>query len=118
MPSDNHVSAVHNPVTAITFTGILCFVYVLFCLVQFAGMTGAAALPSGCTYAEYARSGFFQLLFVCIINIIIVLACLHYYRVSRALNVILTIICGCTYIMTFSSALRMIMYIKAYNLTF
>lgn len=118
LPSDNHVSAVHNPVTAITFTGILCFVYVLFCLVQFAGMTGAASLPSGCTYAEYARSGFFQLLFVCIINIIIVLACLHYYRVSCALNVILTIICGCTYIMTFSSALRMIMYIKAYNLTF
>lgn len=118
MPSDNPDKAVHNPVTAITFTGILCFVYVLFCLVQFAGLTGAAALPSGYTYAEYARSGFFQLLFVCIINIILVLACLHYYRTSRVLKVVLTVICGCTYIMTFSSAMRMIMYIKAYNLTF
>ena len=118
MPSDNPDKAVHNPVTAITFTGILCFVYVLFCLVQFAGLTGAAALPSGYTYAEYARSGFFQLLFVCIINIILVLACLHYYRTSQVLKVVLTVICGCTYIMTFSSAMRMIMYIKAYNLTF
>ena len=34
---------------------------------------GLMQLPSGYTYARYAREGFFQLLFVCILNVIIVL---------------------------------------------
>lgn len=75
-------------------------------------------LPDGYTYARYAREGFFQLLAVCIINLILVLICLGLFRESRVLKGILTVICGCTFIMIFSSALRMILYIDTYSLTF
>ena len=37
---------------------------------------------------------------------------------SKVLNAILLVICGCTFVMTASSALRMILYIEAYQLTF
>ena len=64
------------------------------------------------------RSGFFELVFVCIFNIVLVLCTLAYFGSLRVLRVLLTIICGCTYIMTVSSAYRMLLYIASYQLTF
>ena len=75
-------------------------------------------LPEGYTYSSYARQGFFQLLAVCIINLIIVLVCLGFFRESRVLKGILTVISLCTYIMVASSAYRMILYIQICQLTF
>ena len=46
------------------------------------------------------------------------LICLYLFRESKPLRAILAVICGCTFIMIFSSALRMIMYINTYALTF
>ncbi len=43
-------------------------------------------LPSGYTYARYAREGFFQLLFVCILNVIIVLLGSGLFRKNKILN--------------------------------
>lgn len=108
-----------EPVTAITFMGLLAVVYVLFSFIQIFGLfLGNLALPENYTYAGYARQGFFQLLFVCMLNIVLVLACIYFFKKSNALKAVLTIISACTYIMTASSAMRMIMYIQAYNLTF
>ena len=108
-----------EPVTAITFTSILTAVYLLFCAVQvFYLFIGGIKLPEGYSYAEYARSGYFQLLFVCLLNLVMVLICLHYFKEHKILKIILTILCGCTFIMIISSVYRMLLYISAYKLTF
>lgn len=108
-----------EPVIAIIVTTALSIIYLLFSVIQILYLfIGNMQLPEGYTYSGYAREGFFQLLAVCILNLIIVLICLYLFRENIALKIILTVISGCTFIMIASSALRMIMYINRYNLTF
>ena len=108
-----------EPVTAITITSMVAALYLVFSAVQMLFLfMRRFTLPDGMTYAEYARQGFFQLLFVSIVNLIVVLMLKKHIERSRGLNAVLLVICGCTYIMIASSAIRMIMYIKAYSLTF
>lgn len=108
-----------EPVLAITFTSVLAVMYLIFCSIQVVYLfMGQMRLPEGYTYSSYARQGFFQLLAVCIINLIIVLVCLGFFRESRVLKGILTVISLCTYIMVASSAYRMILYIQICQLTF
>lgn len=108
-----------DPTIANTFTGIISAIYIIFCGIQILGLFGAnLKLPEGYTYSQYAREGFFQLLLVCGINLLIVLCCMAFFRESNVLKVLLTIISICTYIMIASSAYRMILYIQAYQLTF
>ncbi len=108
-----------DPVIAITFTGIISFVYLLFCFIQVRYLfLGNIPLSKGFNYSDYARQGFFQLLFVCLINLVMVLICLGRFRDHKILKGILTVITVCTYIMIASSAMRMLLYIIYYNLTF
>ena len=108
-----------EPLLAITITVLLTAVYILFAGIQIFGLfLGKLELPEGYTYAEYAREGFFQLLAVSILNFILVLISLSFFRESKVLKAILTIMSLCTYIMIASSAVRMIMYINSYDLTF
>lgn len=108
-----------EPIIAITVTAMLTFVYLIFSVVQIAGLfLGQLKLPDGYTYAEYARQGFFQLLAVSILNLIIVLVCMSFFRKSKVLKVILTMMSLCTFIMIASSAMRMLIYIRFYYLTF
>ena len=104
---------------ALTFTSILAFVYGLFSIIQVIYLfLGKGNLPDGFTYAEYAREGFFQLVFVCMINVGLVLFCMHYYRSEKSLNIILSMINIFTYCLIFSSLYRMLLYIQVYSLTF
>lgn len=109
-----------NPVAAITVTSLLLAVYVFFCAIQviylFAG--GSFGLPAEFTYSEYARRGFFELLAVTCINILIILFCINVFQENRPLRYILTAITACTYVMIGSSAYRMFLYIGEYHLTF
>lgn len=108
-----------DPVIAIVFSSLLCILYLIFSVIQILYLfIGNMKLPENYTYASYAREGFFQLLAVSIINLLLVLICLYLFRESRPLRAILAMICGCTFIMIFSSALRMILYIDTYALTF
>ena len=75
-------------------------------------------IPAEITYAEYARSGFWELLFVSIINFLMVLVSIYLFQENKILKGILAIICMCTFIMIFSSAYRMWMYVDVYHLTF
>lgn len=110
---------IFDPVIAIVVTGTLSVLYLMFSVIQIVFLfIGNMQLPEGYTYAGYARQGFFQLLAVCMINLLLVLICLYLFRDNTILKIILTIISGCTYIMILSSTLRMIMYINKYNLTF
>ncbi len=104
---------------AITVTGMLTVLYLVFSVIQILYLfLGQMQLPAGYTYAEYAREGFFQLLAVSVVNLIIVLAGLSYFRESMVLKDVLTIMSLCTFIMIASSGLRMIIYIQYYYLTF
>lgn len=108
-----------EPVIAITVTVMLTFIYLIFSVVQIAGLfLGQLKLPEGYTYAEYARQGFFQLLAVSILNLVIVLVCMSYFRKSKILKIVLTVMSLCTFIMIASSAMRMVIYIRFYYLTF
>ena len=108
-----------EPIVGITFTGIISFVYLIFCFIQIVYLFGGwGTLPQSHTYASYARSGFFQLVFVCLINLALVLTCIKLFRNNKVLKGILTFISTCTYIMIASSAYRMLLYIQVYYLTF
>ncbi len=108
-----------EPLIAITFTSLMGLVYFFFSVIQviylFAGLN---RLPEGYTYSAYAREGFFQLVAVCLFNVMLVVFCFYYYREHYVLKISLTVISSCTYIMTGSSAYRMILYIQEYGLTF
>lgn len=106
-----------EPAVMITVTGILTLMYLFYSGVQIVSLF-FGALPEGYTYAQYAREGFFQLLAVCIINLLLVLFSIRYFRESRVLRIILTVMSACTYVMIASSALRMIMYIRFFYLTY
>ena len=108
-----------EPVLAITITGLLSLIYILFSGIQIFGLfLGRMQLPEDYTYAMYAREGFFQLLAVSILNLIIVLCAMSYFKESKVLKVILTIMSLCTFVMIASSAMRMIIYIRYYYMTF
>lgn len=102
---------------AVTVNGVMGVMYVVFSGIQIVSLF-LGKLPEGYTYSSYARHGFFELVFVSFFNIILVLCTLAYFEGSRLLRTLLTVICGCTYIMIISSAYRMILYISSYQLTF
>lgn len=109
-----------EPIIAITFTSILCAVYLLFCGIQVVYLfaQGATGLPGDFTYAEYARRGFFELLFVSILNFAMVIICNTFFRDHKALKILLTIISVCNYILIASSIYRMVLYVAVYHLTY
>lgn len=110
----------YNPVIGITFTSIVSFVYIIYCIIQiiylFIGIS--VGLPENVSYAQYARGGFWELLFVSFINFVIVLTCMYIFSENMILKIVLTFISGCTFIMIMSAAYRMFLYIGAYHLTF
>lgn len=107
-----------NPVVAITILSVLSAVYVLFCAIQIIFLFGKASLPDGYTYASYARRGFFQLLFVCILNVILILLTAEVFQKNRALRILSVGFSVCTLIMNISATYRVLLYIQAYDLTY
>lgn len=106
--------------SAMVMTGIVSCFYLLFCSIQVFYLFGGGLfkLPGGITYAEYARQGFFQLLFVIIINAALVLICLELFQPRQGLKRILTVISACTFIMIASAIYRMLLYVNVYHLSF
>lgn len=112
------ISTRKNP-AAVYLTGVtLALIYVIFSTIQIWGLfLKKLTLPENVTYAQYAREGFFQLLAVCIINLVLILICLAVFERTALLKVILTIITFTTYILILSSGLRMYMYVSRYGLS-
>lgn len=95
---------------------ILNIVYIVFDFIQIRSLILHQGLTN-INYAEYARSGFFQLMFISVINIIIILISkktkedTNYNKVMSILMILLT------FIIIVSSFLRMYMYEQAYGYT-
>ena len=108
-----------EPLIAVAFMAFIGAIYLLFCGIQVVYLfMGRGQLPDGLTYAEYARQGFFQLLFVAVLNLVMVLMCLKYFRRSAVLNGVLLVISLCTYVMVASAFYRMVLYVQQYHLTY
>lgn len=106
--------------TVITLLNIL---YLIFTLTQSIYLTQQIAEVGNLNYAEYARTGFFQLMIVSVINFAIIFVTnLNKSKVSRAnqiytkiMNIVLALF---TIIILVISMLRMSLYEQAYGYTF
>lgn len=102
----------------------LVSVYVIFFVSQFKYYVSAfsGVLPQGINYADYARSGFFELCTVSAINLVI-LACVAMFmrRGKKSGTVFLklasVVISLLTLVLIATAASKMILYIKSYGLT-
>ena len=102
----------------------ILFLYVVFFISQWqyyiSGFTGV--LPEGFSYAKYAREGFFQLMAVSFINLVILLVIYLFMKrdtvLPKILLKILTIVYSVFTLILISTALaKMLMYIDCYGLT-
>lgn len=113
-----------DPITAGTLLVCVNLVYVLFAIIQFSYLFGAAngSLPSGVFYAEYARRGFAELIAVAIINMTLVFPGLYFIRRSSQISEtirkgLLTMLVACTIVMLISAYGRLSLYEEAYGFT-
>lgn len=108
----------------ITLTMLLLFniVYILFIAVQFKYFF-SGTLEDGLTYAEYARRGFFELLFVTLINLSISIAVITltktvYGLLKKAICLAMTVLVLSSGVLLVSAIMRISMYEDAYGFTF
>lgn len=109
-------------IITITVLVIINLVYLLFILVQFRYFF-SGSLSEDFTYAEYARKGFFELLFVTLINLSITVIVLTYVKraagfLQRATQIMSTILVLASSVMLTSAYMRLSMYEDAYGFTF
>lgn len=114
-----------DPLIMGTILVVINSVYVLFVFVQFAYLFGAGDgnLPSGMTYAEYARSGFAELVLVTGINFVILAIALQFTNTvgsvgTRVHQILLFITVACSAIMLYSAFARLLLYEQAYGYTY
>ncbi|KGM45945.1 DUF4173 domain-containing protein [Neobacillus niacini] len=105
-----------------TFLVLINAVYVLFTVVQFKYFFSGTLLGDF-TYAEYARKGFFELLFVTLINLTITILVLTFADrsagfIKRFMQVMLTTLVFASAVLLSSAFLRLGMYEEAYGFTF
>jgi len=107
-----------SPVTLSTVLGMLSAVYALFVYVQFRYLFGGAetARMAG-GYAEYARSGFFQLVILSVLTLLLILPCIQWGRRSRAVRGLCALTAALTIVIVFSAFFRMRLYIRAFGLS-
>lgn len=108
----------------ITITVLLLFdlVYILFVAVQFKYFF-SGTLETGYTYAEYARRGFFELLFVTMINLSVTIAVIYTTKMvqgilKKAIRLALSVLVLSSGVILLSAMMRMMMYEDAYGFTF
>lgn len=104
------------PVTANVVLVLLLLVYAVFAYVQFRYFF-SGQLPADMTYSEYARSGFWELIVVMLINISAYTAINALCKEGGALRVLQCLLMAATALLLTSAIMRLIMYIGAYGLT-
>jgi hypothetical protein len=116
---------VFDPVIVITVLSVINLIYIMFTVIQFSYLFGNFnfALPAGFTYSEYARRGFFELIFVTLINFAILLLSIGLTnKESKTGNMVMgilhSLVVFCTLVMLLSAHYRMSMYEEAYGYTY
>lgn len=107
-------------------TASVLAVYTLFIAIQFRYLFSSGELPYGLNYAEYARRGFFELVFLSVLNIALILAAIFllrdkiYAEKSKGAlftKTMLVYLCVITGVLLVSSFYRMSLYDSAYGFT-
>lgn len=115
--------AVGDPVIFLVIMACALLVYSVFVFIQFRYLFAGAQLPSGLTYTEYARKGFFELCFLSAINISVILLYVWLFKhkekgsvktVSQTFNIYLCVI---NFVILASSFYRMTLYTNSDGLT-
>jgi hypothetical protein len=114
-----------GPVEALVVLGGMTVLYALFALAQVVATTGGDArvqATTGLTYAEYARSGFFQLLWCAAITIAVLLGLRAMTRPGGprqqlAVRVLSATTCALTLVVVGTAITRLELYRDAYGLT-
>jgi hypothetical protein len=119
---EGQVSLKLDTIISITVLFLINLVYILFTIIQFRYFF-SGHLQGDFTYAEYARKGFFELLFVTLINLTITTVVLSFgdggkNGIRNLRQVLLTILVLSSSIMLSSAFLRLSMYEEAYGFTF
>ncbi len=104
------------------FLSALLFVYTLFVIIQFKYLFAGSTLPRNLTYTEYARKGFFELLALTAVNIIIIFITKRKTKNSSGKwaifsTLLCTYLCAVTVVLLFSSFFRMYLYTEVDGLT-
>ena len=113
-----------DPAAAVVVLGALDLLYAFFLAVQSAALFGGEdyVRATGLTFAQYARSGFFQLVFVAILNLAVVLLALQLSGREggawRAVQVLSTAMVAMSCVMLVSAAWRMSLYVAVYGPSF
>ncbi len=90
-------------------------VYTIFTVVQFRYLFAEKTLPYGLTYTQYARKGFFELLFLSGVNIFIILLTVHLTKEktgssAKLIKGLCMYLCAMTVVLLASSFYRMWLY--------
>jgi hypothetical protein len=115
-------SVMLDGVIALTVLVLLDLVYILFVGVQFKYFF-SGTLEAGYTYAEYARRGFFELVFVTLINLSVTTLVITFTKsvhglMKKALSLALTLLMLSSGVLLVSAFIRMSLYEQAYGFTF
>lgn len=108
----------------VTMLVVMNALYFFFILVQFAALFGGEKYLAqvDISYATYARSGFFQLVGVALLNLALVMACLHFSgkegRGWQLVQILCTTLVAVSCLMLISAAYRMTIYVGVYGLSF
>lgn len=97
--------------------------YLLFLGVQSAGLFGGPGYLAsrGLSYADWARSGFFQMVRVTVVNLSVLLGAVTWTKRERgfpAIRVAAAVLTGESFLLLGSAAWRMSLYVSAYGLSF
>ncbi|MCL2572734.1 MAG: DUF4173 domain-containing protein [Defluviitaleaceae bacterium] len=111
-----------DKIIALAFLSAINILFLFFCYIQLAYlfMGGFNTLPEGVIFADYAREGFFQLLFIVVINFAVIIFFLQIYSyhartgVVRFMLVLLTLFTG---VLIASSFYRMNLYMRVFGFT-
>lgn len=114
-----------DPAVIVIVLGIMDLLYGFFLAVQSAALFGGPDYLSrvpGLSYAEYARSGFFQLVFVAALNLALVLAVCQFSKREggawRAVQLLCSMMIAMSAVILLSAAYRMTLYVQVYGLSF
>lgn len=112
-----------DPVVSVIVLAVMDCLYAFFLVVQSAALFGGERYlaAAGVSFAEYARSGFFQLVAVAALNLTLVMACIQISpRVGRGwrwVGILSTVLIGESLVLLVSAAWRMTLYVGRYGLS-
>lgn len=112
-----------NILTVNTVLGAVCSVYVVYLLSQLAYFVGgfSGILPEGFTVAEYARRGFFEMAWLCAINLAIMTLGVSLVKKNMTAPLSVRLLCLfiglVTLFLVATASMKMFLYIDAFGLT-